>query len=121
MDVTPPPAPQIEETHRPRVEVDPLRELAPSHCHTPSSSLDKQHLDLGCSSAHLKQCSTVTLGSSPPSDRLERVNVRLASAFIIFFVFGWGDGGMFYVLAVNIQDYSDRLHPFVSNRKFAAL
>lgn len=30
---------------------------------------------------------------SSHAEGLEKMNVRLASAFVIFFVFGWGDGG----------------------------
>jgi hypothetical protein len=42
----------------------------------------------------LSKSSTIATLNDPPSQKLERMNIRLASAFVIFFVFGWGDGGM---------------------------
>jgi hypothetical protein len=42
----------------------------------------------------LSKSSTIATLNNAPCQKLERMNIRLASAFVIFFVFGWGDGGM---------------------------
>ena len=45
----------------------------------------------------VKQPTTTAVASSPHEEQ-ERINIRLASAFVMYFVLGWGDGGKFRVV-----------------------
>ncbi|KAI0085609.1 major facilitator superfamily domain-containing protein [Irpex rosettiformis] len=83
-----PPNVQYIENHA--VNVDALRKPPPSYSSTPS--IDEQYSRPNRLSVPLSKSSTTTTLANSPLEKQERVNVRLASAFVIFFVFGWGDG-----------------------------
>ncbi|KAI0803076.1 major facilitator superfamily domain-containing protein [Irpex lacteus] len=72
------------------VKVHPLQKLQSSHCHTTlvGGLQSDSHLPSDIPTGH---SSTATLASCS-IEKQERLNVRLASAFVIFFVLGWGDG-----------------------------
>ncbi|KAI0690670.1 major facilitator superfamily domain-containing protein [Cytidiella melzeri] len=80
----------------------------PSHRQPPSqhSSPNVFNHQRGKPTIASSKCSTVTAVTDIPFERLERVSVRLASAFTIFFVLGWGDG----VTGTLLPYFKDAFH-----------